>query len=125
MIVSKRLKSLLEILKRDLRKKEKLVNQYNLEITNYHNQMVEIKDYLGTVHNNDDITVSDRAKIFLEKIKSLETLGEKHDQTIKNINSLKDHINRDIEIFVTNAHQSESGTVEVIKAYVIEYFQNS
>lgn len=124
MIVSKRLKSLLEILRRDLRKKEKILNQHNQEILDYHNQMVAIKDYLGTVHNNDEIAVSERAKIFLEKIKDLENLGGKHDEAIKQINQIKEHINRDIEIFVTNAHQLESGTVDEIKAYVLEYFQN-
>jgi DNA repair ATPase RecN len=108
-----------------LKKKENEIDHHSLEVTSYFEAMVKIKDYLGTVYNNDNIPVSERTKIFMEKLKELETLGEKHDKTVKKIKEIRDKINHEIEILINAIKDIDQlNNHEQIRNLIYQYIES-
>lgn len=110
---------------KNLKKKEKQTDEYSREVAAHFDEMVAIKDYLGTVYNNDTIAVSDRTKIFIEKLKELEIIGEKHDNSVKKIKDLKEKIDNEIEILISSIQTIDrASTAEDIRNYIFQYIES-
>lgn len=119
---SKHLVRQLDIFKKDLKKREESITVFEAQIKECFDEMVAIKDYLGTVYNNDEIKVTDRTKIFMDKLKELEILGDRHDKIVKQIKEVKEKINRDMEIFINSFHQTDTTVrIEDVRNHILQY----
>lgn len=108
-----------------LKKKEQQIDQYSNEVKTFFDQMVAIKDYLGTVYNDDKIPLNERTKIFMTKLKELENIGESHDNTVKKIKELRSKINLELEILVKNVNLIDNhSTYEQIRNHILQYIES-
>jgi len=110
---------------RSLKKKNADVQSQKAENFKVYEQMVVVKDYLGTVYNNDEIPPVERAKIFIEKMKSLEVLGEKYDNGVKKMSDLDHRSNLDFEILIKNVSQVENKPFDDVRNYILQYIETN
>lgn len=110
---------------KNLKKKEKQTDDFSKEVAAHFDEMVAIKDYLGTVYNNDNVAVSDRTKIFIEKLKELEVIGEKHDASVKKIKDLKEKIDLEIEVLISSIQTIDRvQSPDDIRNYIFQYIES-
>lgn len=114
----------LEIFKKELKKREIEIDQYKSDIDTSFKQMIEIKDYLTTIHNDSKIPIQERTKIFLEKLKELENIGGKHDLTVKKIQEVKDKIDREINILISNIKTHSDLPEQHIKSFIQQFIES-
>lgn len=115
----------IETFVRNLKKKEKQIDEFSKEVGVFFNAMVEIKNYLGTVYDNAVIPISERTKIFMDKLKELEILGEKHDNTVKKIKELREKINQEIDILISTIGQSnDTLSKDQIRHHILQYIES-
>ena len=114
----------LEIFKKELKKREHEIDQYKLDIDNSFKKMIEIKDYLTKIHDDSKIPIQERTKIFLNKLKELEIIGDAHDNTIKKIQEVKNKIDREINILISNIKSHSDMPEQHIRIFIQQFIES-
>jgi hypothetical protein len=124
MILTKHSQKQLDIFKKELKKRDIEIDLYKCDIKDSFQEMVDVKNYLTIMHNDSKIPIQDRTKLFLEKLKELENIGEKHDLIVKKIHELKGKIDRDIDILISNIKTHVNLPDSEIKNYIIKFIES-
>lgn len=114
----------LDLFKKELKKRDVEIDQYRMDIDTSFKEMIAVKDYLTSIHDDSKIPIHDRTKIFLEKLKELENIGEKHDTTVKKIQEVKDKIDREINILISNIRTHSDLPENQIKLYIQQFIES-
>lgn len=110
---------------RALRKKDEEAKVLKIENFKVYENMVEIKNHLGKVKDDENVSVGERAKIFIEKLKALELLGEKYDKGVKKVTDLDNKTKLEYEILIKNVAQLEGQPFDVVRNYISQYIESN
>jgi len=125
MNLSKQSKFHVDNFTKNLKKKEQSIDLYTKEVTQHFNEMVIIKDYLGTIYNDNSIALNERTKIFLEKLKELEIIGEKHDNCVKKIKEIKEKLNLELDVLISSIDSIEHTlNHDQIRNHIFQYIES-
>lgn len=110
-----------------LRSKEKQIASINDLISIQQNEMLKIKDEIGSFYQDENLSVSERSKKFIENLKKLEIVGEKYDKLNKDSKIIYDKINQELTILISNIKSIEKNkSDEDVRNQIFEYIkQNS
>lgn len=89
--------------------------------------MLKIKDEIGSFYQDENLSVSERSKKFIENLKKLEIVGEKYDKLNKDSKIIYDKINQELTILISNIKSIEKNkSDEDVRNQIFEYIkQNS
>ena len=110
---------------RALRKKDEEAKVLKIENFKVYENMVEIKNHLVKVKDDENVSVGERAKIFIEKLKALELLGEKYDKGVKKVTDLDNKTKLEYEILIKNVAQLEGQPFDVVRNYISQYIESN